>query len=66
MRTTILRRIALTAPLALAAVHAAAGEVTRFVSNAPESALDARYLYRWKILATTLEKTEEKYGAHAA
>jgi len=36
----------------------------RYVYNAPESALDKRYLYHWKILETALDKTKEKYGAY--
>ena len=33
-----------------------------YIYNAPESSLDVRYLYQWKILETALEKTGSKYG----
>src|SRR4051812_48028225 len=39
--------------------------VMRYVHNAPESALDTRYLYHWKILETALERTTPKYGPYA-
>jgi hypothetical protein len=39
--------------------------VMRYVHNAPESALDTRYLYHWKILETALDKTTAKYGPYA-
>ncbi len=32
--------------------------------NAPESALDKRYDYQWKILQTALERTKRKYGLY--
>ena len=40
------------------------GAVMRYVHNAPESPLDRRYLYHWKILETALERTRAKYGAY--
>ncbi|MEO6002066.1 MAG: hypothetical protein ABIS43_02875 [Opitutus sp.] len=39
--------------------------VMRYIHNAPESALDRRYEYHWKILETALEKTREKYGPYS-
>jgi ABC-type amino acid transport substrate-binding protein len=36
----------------------------RYVHHPPESALDRRYLYHWKILETALEKTRAKYGPY--
>lgn len=41
---------------------AAAAESWDYVYNAPESALDRRYLYHWKILETALEKTRAEHG----
>ena len=38
--------------------------VMRYVHNAPESALDSRYRYHWKILETALDKTTSKYGPY--
>jgi hypothetical protein len=34
----------------------------RYIHNAPESALDQRYVYQWKILETALERTRPEYG----
>jgi ABC-type amino acid transport substrate-binding protein len=48
--------------LALAAGRAA--EPMRYLYNAPESGLDKRYLYHWKILRTALDKTAAKYGPY--
>jgi ABC-type amino acid transport substrate-binding protein len=39
-----------------------AAEAMRYIYNAPESPLDNRYSYQWKILETALKKTEEKWG----
>jgi ABC-type amino acid transport substrate-binding protein len=36
----------------------------RYVHHPPESALDRRYLYHWRILETALEKTKAKYGPY--
>lgn len=44
-------------------VPGAATEAWDYVYNAPESALDRRYLYHWKILETALEKTRPEHGA---
>lgn len=33
-----------------------------YIYNAPESTLDRRYLYHWKILETALEKTRAEHG----
>jgi hypothetical protein len=39
-------------------------EAMRYLHNAPESPLDRRYEYHWKILETALEKTRAKYGPY--
>ncbi len=36
----------------------------RYVYHPPESALDTRYVYHWKILETALEKTKAEFGAY--
>jgi len=36
----------------------------RYVHNAPESALDIRYRYHWKILETALDKTTARFGPY--
>ncbi len=36
----------------------------RYLYNAPESSLDKRYVYTWKILETALEKTRAKFGPY--
>ncbi len=38
--------------------------VMRYVHNGPESALDIRYRYHWKVLETALEKTKATYGPY--
>ena len=38
--------------------------VMTYIYDAPESALDKRYLYHWEILRTALEKTQAKYGPY--
>jgi hypothetical protein len=43
--------------------RAADSGVMTYRYNAPESALDQRYLYHWKILRTALERTTAEYGA---
>jgi ABC-type amino acid transport substrate-binding protein len=35
-----------------------------YIYDAPESALDVRYLYHWEILRTALEKTTPKWGPY--
>lgn len=42
-----------------------AAEPMRYIYHPPESALDTRYLYQWKILETALEKTQAEYGPYA-
>lgn len=37
----------------------------RYLYNAPESSLDTRYVYHWRILKTALEKTEAQFGPFA-
>ena len=37
-------------------------EPMKYVYHAPESMMDTRYLYHWKILATALERTNASYG----
>jgi ABC-type amino acid transport substrate-binding protein len=36
----------------------------QYVFNAPESALDFRYIYHWEILRTALDRTTPKYGPY--
>jgi ABC-type amino acid transport substrate-binding protein len=36
----------------------------RYLHPPPESALDQRYVYHWKILETALEKTRDRYGPY--
>lgn len=50
--------------LCLANAGAHADEPMKYIYDAPESALDQRYLYHWKILATALEKTKANYGPY--
>ncbi|MDR3668128.1 MAG: transporter substrate-binding domain-containing protein [Ignavibacteriaceae bacterium] len=40
----------------------ASDSIMTYIYNAPESALDKRYIYHWDILRTALEKTKQKYG----
>ena len=40
-----------------------AGEMT-YIFNAPESALDKRYLYHWEVLRTALEDTVASFGPY--
>jgi len=47
----------------LVASYAAGAEPMRYVYHPPESPLDRRYLYHWKILETALQRTTEEYGA---
>jgi hypothetical protein len=51
--------------LVFADLRAESESVMKYIYNAPESALDRRYLYHWKILETALEKTKPKYGAYS-
>lgn len=53
----------LTAAAALTGVAQAAG-VMRYLYHPPESQLDQRYLYHWKILETALEKTTARFGPY--
>src|ERR1700712_941799 len=46
------------------AVSISSAETMEYRHNAPESPLDQRYLYHWKILETALEKTAAKYGPY--
>ena len=51
--------------LLLASALAAPAQVPapmRYIHNAPESPLDRRYDYQWKILETALERTRAQYG----
>lgn len=41
-----------------------ADEVMRYVHNAPESKLDRRYTYHWKILEMALQKTVSEFGPY--
>ncbi|HTP40745.1 MAG TPA: hypothetical protein VMI92_14360 [Steroidobacteraceae bacterium] len=52
-------------PPASAQTAAAAGgaDAMRYVHPPPESALDHRYDFEWKILETALRRTETRYGA---
>ena len=52
--------------LALLSAGAMAGEraTMRYVHPPPESALDHRYDFEWKILETALERTRDRYGAY--
>jgi hypothetical protein len=36
----------------------------RYVYNAPESTLDQRYVYKWEILRTALERTSDQFGPY--
>jgi hypothetical protein len=45
-------------------LHASDPVMMEYRHNAPESPLDQRYVYHWKILETALEKTVEKYGPY--
>lgn len=36
----------------------------RYIYHPPESALDQRYVYHWKILETALEKTQAEFGPY--
>ena len=36
--------------------------IMNYIYNAPESAIDVRYIYEWEILRTALEKTKKRYG----
>jgi ABC-type amino acid transport substrate-binding protein len=46
----------------VAFIRGAEAGTMRYLYNAPESVLDKRYVYTWKILETALEKTRVKYG----
>jgi ABC-type amino acid transport substrate-binding protein len=43
---------------------ARATDAMTYIYNAPESDLDKRYVYHWKILDTALQKTRQKYGPY--
>src|SRR5438045_2477616 len=60
----LLRARALLALALVAQPPPAPPGVMRYVHNAPESALDTRYRYHWKILETALEKTTPRYGPY--
>jgi hypothetical protein len=45
-------------------VAAAAPEPMRYIHPPPESALDHRYDFEWKILETALERTRATHGAY--
>jgi ABC-type amino acid transport substrate-binding protein len=49
---------------ALAFTAVSAAEPMRYIFHPPESALDQRYIYHWKILSTALEKTEAEFGPY--
>ena len=64
-RTASLRAGGIVLLLGLAAVaDAADAGVMRYVHNAPESPMDRRYQYHWKILETALEKTRAEFGPY--
>lgn len=44
--------------------EAAEPSVMRYRHNAPESALDVRYSYHWKVLEAALERNRRRYGAY--
>jgi ABC-type amino acid transport substrate-binding protein len=44
--------------------RAFAGDTMTYIYDAPESALDKRYVYHWEILRTALEKTRDDYGSY--
>ena len=48
--------------LCLLGGHSRGDEPMRYVYHPPESPLDKRYLYHWKILETALERTNETSG----
>jgi ABC-type amino acid transport substrate-binding protein len=50
--------------LGMAALGARAAEPMRYVYHPPESALDRRYVYHWRILETALERTQAEYGPY--
>ena len=50
--------------LCLAGGRADGREPMRYVYHSPESAMDQRYLYHWKILETALERTKAAYGPY--
>lgn len=50
--------------IGLAFSSARSEEPMRYVYHPPESAMDKRYLYPWKILATALERTTAEAGAY--
>jgi ABC-type amino acid transport substrate-binding protein len=50
--------------LILLAWSMSANATMTYIYNAPESALDKRYVYHWKILEMALQKTTRKYGPY--
>lgn len=62
----MMRYILITLHLLLLAATAvgAAPAPMRYVRPPPESLLDRRYLYHWKILETALERTTPKWGPY--
>src|SRR3954454_19633024 len=54
----------LLALLLVSLAAASRAQVMTYVYNAPESALDVRYLYHWEILRTALEKTKVRWGPY--
>ncbi|HEY4328198.1 MAG TPA: hypothetical protein VGN88_00580 [Phycisphaerae bacterium] len=46
------------------AVMAAPSSAMTYIYDAPESALDTRYAYHWKILTAALEETKAKWGPY--
>jgi ABC-type amino acid transport substrate-binding protein len=50
--------------LCLAGGRVHGDEPMRYVYHGPESPLDKRYLYHWKILETALGRTKEAYGPY--
>ncbi len=50
--------------LIAAALAAAPPQPMEYIYDAPESAMDVRYVYHWEILRTALDKTKEKWGPY--
>lgn len=57
----VARRALAVGALLLVPMLSPAGEMT-YIFNAPESALDKRYLYHWEVLRAALEATTASYG----
>ncbi len=57
-------RIVLLVLIGLAGGRTCGGEPMRYVYHPPESAMDQRYLYQWRILETALERTRDTAGPY--